>query len=309
MACVYFVLDLPEEDPSPTAAFVKALPVLSLAWLVCLHGVRHGNAPRNFVNYNRRILYGLLFSICGDVALIWQEQSIYFLLGMLSFACAHLCYIMAFGFRPFGVKEFIPSLVGLVAAMGIIYPCVKPGLMAWLVPIYGILLAVMGWRSLACFTLSGEVPWKKILCAIGAFLFVISDTFVGINKFCYPIPFERTLIMVTYYAAQLCISLSVINFHLSSGTEVSPSDDQPVHQIQMQRLSGPGRPSPPQAMPQMPRASADRGGSTGDISLSSPSPRHADDGTRRRSSDGVAHYSTDPSTAAVQERRSSLRQR
>lgn len=241
MTCVFFVLDLPEEDPSPTAAFVKALPVLSLAWLVCLHGVKYGDFPSSDITYNRRILYGLLFSIVGDVLLIWQRHQIYFMLGMLSFACGHICYIMAFGYTPFGLKEFIPSLVGLIASMSIIYPCVQPGVMSFLVPVYAMLLCIMGWRSLACFTISEDIPWKKILCAIGAFLFVISDIFVGVNKFCYPIPFERPLIMCTYYAAQLCISLSVINFQLSCSIDLPPSGAGPGTysglQMQRQRLS------------------------------------------------------------------------
>jgi uncharacterized membrane protein YhhN len=242
MACVYFVLDLPEEDPTPTAAFVKALPVLSLAWLVCLHGVRYGNAPSTYVNYNRRILYGLLFSIAGDVLLVWQHYHMYFMLGMICFACTQVCYILAFGFTPFGFKEFIPALAGLIAALSIVYPCVSDGFMAYLVPLYATLLAIMGWRSLACFTLNGEIPWKKILSAIGACLFVISDTFIGINKFCYPVPFERTIIMSTYYAAQLCISLSVINFHLSgSGLEQAggQAGGVQVEMHQMPRPSGP----------------------------------------------------------------------
>lgn len=258
MACVYFVLDLPDEDPSPTSAFVKALPVLSLAWLVCLHGVRYGNAPSNYVTYNRRILYGLLFSIVGDILLVWQMNPLYFMLGMLSFTCTQICYILAFGFSPFGLKEFIPSLVGLVASMSIIYPCVSAGPMAYLVPVYGTLVSVMGWRSLACFNLNGEIPWKKIFSAVGAFLFVISDSFIAVNKFCYPIPFERTLIMVTYYAAQLCISLSVINFHLSS--ETTPTPAQPLQGQMMQgRPPGampirPGRPpsTPPEGRPPSP---------------------------------------------------------
>lgn len=228
MACVFFVLDLPEEDPSPTAAFVKALPVLSLAWLVCLHGVRYGNAPSNYVAYNRRILYGLLFAIAGDILLVWQQREIYFMLGMVCFTGTQICYILAFGFTPFGLKEFIPSLVGLIVFLSIINPCVPAGLMGYLVPVYATLLSIMGWRSLACFTLSGDIPWKKILSAIGAFLFVISDIFIGINKFCYPVPFERVIVMTTYYAAQLFISLSVINFHLTSsgGYSMSPSSSR-----------------------------------------------------------------------------------
>ena len=61
------------------------------------------------------------------------------------------------------------------------------------------------------FNLRGDIPWRKIFAACGATLLVISDTFLAINKFCWPIAGERYIVMVTYYAAQLCIALSVVN--------------------------------------------------------------------------------------------------
>ena len=213
MACVYFVLDLPEDDPSPTSALVKALPILSLIWFVCVQGVRYGEYPTSYVTYNRRILYGLVFSLMGDVLLIWQAETIYFVAGMLCFVGTQICYILAFGFAPFGTKELIPCCIGYVAAMSIIYPCLPTvHYLSFIVPVYGILLMIMGWRSLACFKLNGDIPWRKILCAVGAVLFVVSDSCIAINKFCYSIPLQHIVIMSTYYAAQLCISLSVINF-------------------------------------------------------------------------------------------------
>lgn len=224
MCCIYFILDLPEEDPSATAAFIKALPVLSLTWLVCLQGVFHGDVPNHFITYNRRILMGLLFSIVGDILLVWQMYELYFLLGMLSFACAQICYISAFGFVSFGLKEFIPSLVGVGAVIAILYPCVPSGPLVYMVPIYSLLVATMAWRSLACFSFNnGIIPWRKIFSAIGAILFVISDTCIAFNKFCFPVPFERPVIMITYYAAQLCLSLSVINAQLYRPQANAPS--------------------------------------------------------------------------------------
>ena len=134
MTCVYFILDLPEEDPSPTAAFVKALPVLSLAWFVCLQGVIHGKDPSPIITYNRGILKGLLFSIAGDVLLIWNMYELYFMLGMVCFALTQIFYIRAFGFMPFGLKEFLVCFIGLGSAMALLFPCVPSGPLAYLVP-------------------------------------------------------------------------------------------------------------------------------------------------------------------------------
>ena len=244
MSCVYFVLDLPNQ-PLVTKAFVKALPILSLVWLVCLQGVGLGKPSSDFISYNRRILCGLLFCCLGDVALVWQETEVFFVLGMLSFACAHICYIVAFGIHPFGLKELVPCLLVCLLVLCCVVPCVPAGLLTWAVPVYVVLVSVMAWRSLARFTLRGDIPWRKIFSAVGAFLFSMSDVILAVNKFCFVVPLEHELVMLTYYGAQLCIALSVINSHLhgdkvhsnssvmsSSGTLMSYSQ---VHQVRWRR--------------------------------------------------------------------------
>ncbi len=215
MLCVYFVLDLPSNEPSLTSALVKALPILSLAWLVCLQGIGIGEPPNDYIIYNRRILCGLLLSCIGDIFLIWQQEELYFLIGMLFFAFAHVVYTVAFGFSsPFGLKEFILSFVVWVVVVFTLTIHHPPGMLLYMIPIYACLIALMGWRSLARFSLQGDIPWRKIFSAVGAVLFVASDIYLGFNKFCFHLPFEREVVMTTYYAAQLCMALSVINSHL-----------------------------------------------------------------------------------------------
>ena len=209
MSCVYFILWLPEEQPCVTAAFVKCLPILSLIWFVCLQGVSSGVAN----SYNRKILTGLIFSCIGDALLIWQENILFFFAGMGNFGIAQIAYTIAFGFTPFGLKELIFSLAGAMVLLSIILPYLS-GLLYYCISAYGLLLCLMGWRALARFNLKGEIPWRKIYAACGATLFVASDFAIAFNKFCLPIPGQRSVIMATYYAAQLCISLSVINSRL-----------------------------------------------------------------------------------------------
>ena len=48
--------------------------------------------------YSRRILLGLMFSVAADALLVWDEQ---FLPGLGVFLLAQLCFISAFGFKPF----------------------------------------------------------------------------------------------------------------------------------------------------------------------------------------------------------------
>ena len=204
MSCVYFVLWL--EQGTFAAAVVKCLPVLSLMWFVCLLGVSDTRANQ----YNRKILTALVLCCVGDFFLVWADQEVFFLLGMGSFAIAHLVYSHAFGWRPFGLKELVFSICCSVLLITIVVSHVE-GAMFYPVLLYGVLLTLMEWRALARFNLKGEIPWRKIFAACGASLFVFSDFILAVNKFCWPVVGERVLIMVSYYAAQLCISLSVIN--------------------------------------------------------------------------------------------------
>lgn len=102
MTCIYFVLLL--EKGSFPAAVVKCLPLLSLIWFVCLLGVSDPVAHR----YNRAVLAGLCVCCAGDFFLVWSEvKEIYFLLGLGCFAVGHFIYSIAFGWSPFGLKEFL----------------------------------------------------------------------------------------------------------------------------------------------------------------------------------------------------------
>lgn len=210
MACVYFVLWLPEEQPCISAAFVKALPILSLIWFVCLQGI--SGDPSH--SYNRKILLGLVFSCCGDISLVWQNSDeSFFMLGLCCFLVAHICYTLAFEFTPFGLKEFLLLTSLAITLLSVVLPLLS-GVILYAVLVYGLSLWLMSWRSLARFSLKGDIPWRKIFAACGAILFVVSDAILGINKFVMPVPWERQVIMTTYYAAQLCLSLSVVNSRL-----------------------------------------------------------------------------------------------
>ena len=220
MSCVYFVLWLPEDQPSITTAFVKILPVLSLVWFVCLQGITGGRE----YSYNRKILSGLILSSLGDALLVWQSDQILFLLGVACFSCAQISYSVAFGFSPLGMKELVVCATMLFVGWAAILPSVSGGIQYALL-CYGLLLCTMTWRSLARFTLKGDIPWRKIYSAFGACLLAVSDTTLAVNKFIFPVPCERAVIMVTYYSAQLCFSLSVVNSRLYTSNEKRWSHD------------------------------------------------------------------------------------
>ena len=207
-ACIYFILDLPEGAPSLTATVVKCLPIMALMMFVWAQGTQDNP-------YNTRILLGLGLSCVGDALLVWQQRDMaFFLVGMLSFSCAQVAYMSAFGFHPFGLKELLMTAAITVPTQAVVLACV-PTVLLLPVFIYVQLLCIVLWRALARFNLRGEIPWRKIYAAVGMLLFTASDFLLGVNKFCHPLPYQDTLIMSGYYAAQMCVALSVMNSRLA----------------------------------------------------------------------------------------------
>lgn len=203
--CVYFVLWLPSSSPSWVSALIKCLPIFCLWLFLLAHGLgfllAHPSATR--------ILVGLVFSALGDAFLIWQDQG-YFVHGLLMFAVTHVLYASAFGMRPLALRT------GLVMAVlsGLCYAILYPGLsgaFTYLVGVYVALVSFMGWRAMAGLRLMGAAwRWTELAAGSGALLFIVSDLTIALNKFCFPVPYSRALIMSTYYAAQMLIALSAV---------------------------------------------------------------------------------------------------
>ena len=52
--------------------------------------------------------------------------------------------------------------------------------------------------------------WCEAVACLGAISFIVSDSVLAINRFKVEVPGQRFIVMVTYYAAQLLITLSVV---------------------------------------------------------------------------------------------------
>nr|XP_033784814.1 lysoplasmalogenase-like protein TMEM86A isoform X2 [Geotrypetes seraphini] len=203
--CVYFVLWLPTSTPSWFSALIKCLPIFCLWVFLLAHGINFVVAHQSV----KRIFAGLIFSALGDAFLIWQEQG-YFVHGLLMFAITHIWYSAAFGMKPLDLRA------GIVMAFisGFLYTFLYSylsGPFTYLVAVYTALIAFMGWRAIAGIQLCNDLwTWTKLSACIGAVLFIVSDLTIAVNKFCFPVPCSRAIIMATYYAAQMLIALSAV---------------------------------------------------------------------------------------------------
>lgn len=205
---LYFLL---RPEASLWAVACKCLPIVCLCgfviheiYLFCKQGLSV------FPRYHLAILTGLVLSCIGDGCLVYVNQ--YFIEGLLFFALAHIMYIYAFGANPFKPSLLIPlMLVG-----GVVYGFMYPGFAAYeltfLGALYIILIIMMAWRALARVHYGENLwTWTKVAAGVGAILFCISDVVLATNMFRSAIPSSQSIVMTTYYTAQLGMALSVVS--------------------------------------------------------------------------------------------------
>ncbi|KAL8623984.1 hypothetical protein ACOMHN_040610 [Nucella lapillus] len=220
---IYFVLYGSSESTSLLFLIAKCLPIVSLIFFVLLHGM----SLNEYYRYSRLILIGLIFSVVGDTFLVWKTSYMNFECGVLMFAVAQVNYARAFGFRPFNVYAG-----AVFIALGLVfYSFLSPGLkgmMEYLVPLYLVLICIMGWRAVARVQFFDELwTWTKLCGCAGAIFFMTSDILIAIDTFIIKVPFSHQLIMITYYAAQLGISLSVVDSQVEEVIRIQTQGQNP----------------------------------------------------------------------------------
>lgn len=163
--------------------------------------------PAAHAEYRWVIAAGLAFSTAGDIFLMLPRDR--FVAGLASFLAAHLCYAWAFSIGvPFAANPgfwlVYLALGGGVAAF--VWPGLKPALRGP-VTVYVVVIAVMASLAAERWHALGSVA--ALAAAAGAGLFVVSDSVLAIDRFRRPFHAARALTLVTYWAAQLLIALSV----------------------------------------------------------------------------------------------------
>lgn len=156
--------------------------------------------------YGVVILAGLALSWFGDAFLISSNER-WFLLGLVSFLCAHVAYVTAFvgaGVdRSWTLGAAIPLIVIAVLVLFWLAPHV-PGTLAWPVRIYTAVISLMVITAFGTLG-AGASP----LIVAGACLFFVSDLSVAAMRFTDP-PFPTYVLgLPLYYMGQLCLALSV----------------------------------------------------------------------------------------------------
>jgi uncharacterized membrane protein YhhN len=154
--------------------------------------------------YRALVVAGLVFSLAGDVFLMLPSDR--FVAGLGSFLVGHLFYSAAFAeAAPLDPVLLLPFL----GVAGAVYALLHRhlGKLRGAVLVYIAAIVAMGWLATGRWLAVGQLG--SLLACIGAILFMASDSALAINRFARPFRGSQTVVLGTYFSAQLLIALSV----------------------------------------------------------------------------------------------------
>ena len=156
------------------------------------------------------MLIALVFSLLGDVLLMFVHKSTnFFMGGLIAFLTAHIMYIFVFlKNRNREINTILFTSILLIYGAAIFY-FLHDGLGKLFIPVLVYMTIILLMVNTA-FLRKGSVPITSYnLVLIGAILFMISDSLLAINKFHQPIYLAHVSIILTYALAQLFIVFGI----------------------------------------------------------------------------------------------------
>ena len=168
------------------------------------------------------IIAALIFCWAGDILLMLESKnSIFFILGLICFLMAHICYIDFFHILRLNRQVKLNRLIFVAVAVYylalIIFLFPYLGIMKIPVIIYGAVISFMLALALHMPLITFKGVGRSLM--MGAVLFVASDTMLAINKFYKPFEFAGVAIMATYCLAQFLIVLGAVSYIKRSSAE------------------------------------------------------------------------------------------
>ena len=155
--------------------------------------------------YQWLIVLGLIASLLGDIFLMLPEH---FLPGLVSFLVAHLAYIAAFTLAGDGTAPLwylIPFLLYGVLMLRWLWPHL--GSLRGPVIVYMVVILLMAWQAANRWIETRQDG--TLLALAGAYLFVMSDSALAVERFRGTWRSAPLWVLSTYFAAQWLIALSV----------------------------------------------------------------------------------------------------
>ena len=182
--------------PAAVAKFIASSAFVTLA-------VRQGALGST---YGRLILAGLCFSWCGDLLLVGRAQH-FFLAGLVAFLLAHVAYTVAFARHGVGRIALVGTAIPIGIIAMLVWGWLEPQTPAELsVPVRAYITVISLMVIFAYGTRGVGGSW---LIPAGASLFFLSDLSVAALRLADTDYATYALGLPAYYAAQVCLALSV----------------------------------------------------------------------------------------------------
>jgi alkenylglycerophosphocholine/alkenylglycerophosphoethanolamine hydrolase len=171
--------------------------------------------------YTTYLQIGFIFSAIGDVCLALPFDM--FLFGLISFALAHIAYIVAFlainnnnKKYYFGLKQFLLFFILVVSIFMVLDSQNKLGQLRPYVILYAILIGTMGQRALVNYSEFYHYHPGAQDAILGAIWFMFSDTLIGINRFVYPFgsQISYAITIIPYWIGQYLLARSAVKLYI-----------------------------------------------------------------------------------------------
>ena len=184
-------------------------PESALVWvtkptlLISLTGYYLQHGFRRLHYFEKLFVAGLVFSLAGDVLLLWDQL---FIAGLSAFLLAQLSYTFSFYRSNRGTKGFVakyPLIAVPVFLYGFgIVAVLWPGLGPLAAPVF-VYATIISLMLLSAINRKGVAQGDSFqFIVLGAVLFVISDSILAFDKFHTEYTWARPMIMSTYGLAQ-----------------------------------------------------------------------------------------------------------
>lgn len=159
---------------------------------------------------------GILFSLAGDVFLLWLDR--FFIFGLIAFLLGHIFYVIGFNSPPSpftawsAILAIIIGLSGMRLMRRILGALAAKGQSRLRLPVtvYGAVISIMLLTAMLKLTDTSWDAVASLLVASGAFLFFTSDTVLAWNKFVTPIEHGRIINIGLYHLGQIALVAGVV---------------------------------------------------------------------------------------------------
>lgn len=146
---------------------------------------------------------GLVLSAIGDVLLALEGL---FVQGLAAFLLAQITYTVLFLTHFSWQPRRLPWAAFIVIYALVCTLLIVPEAGDMQLPVIAYMIAISVMAIAAGFRNDNQFLWV----AMGALIFMVSDTLIAVSRFVSPFEYSGVAVMVTYYMAQLLICVGVV---------------------------------------------------------------------------------------------------